>query len=220
MATNRNIQYINKDFGQLRQALINYAKTYFPTTYNDFSPTSPGMMFMEMAAYVGDVLNFYLDTQIQETYLEYTRETQNLYNLAYMFGYKPNVTGVASTNIDFYQQIPADPITGNPDWSYTLVIEPNSVVTSNINSNLKFLVQDKIDFSVSSSTNPTEINVYSYAGTQPTYYLLKKTAPAISATINVTTFTFGAPVEFDTVVINAQNIIKILDIFDSDGNEW
>jgi len=79
MATNRNIQYINKDFGQLRQALINYAKTYFPTTYNDFSPTSPGMMFMEMAAYVGDVLNFYLDTQIQETYLEYTRESQNLY---------------------------------------------------------------------------------------------------------------------------------------------
>ena len=220
MATNRNIQYINKDFGQLRQALINYAKTYFPTTYNDFSPTSPGMMFMEMAAYVGDVLNFYLDTQIQETYLEYTRESQNLYNLAYMFGYKPNVTGVASTNIDFYQQIPADPITGNPDWSYTLVIEPNSVVTSNINSNLKFLIQDKIDFSVSSSTNPTEINVYSYAGTQPTYYLLKKTAPAISSTINVTSFTFGAPVEFDTVVINVQNIIKILDIFDSDGNEW
>jgi hypothetical protein len=220
MATNRNIQYINKDFGQLRQALINYAKTYFPTTYNDFSPTSPGMMFMEMAAYVGDVLNFYLDTQIQETYLEYTRESQNLYNLAYMFGYKPNVTGVASTNIDFYQQIPADPVTGNPDWSYTLVIEPNSVVTSNINSNLKFLIQDKIDFSVSSSTNPTEINVYSYAGTQPTYYLLKKTAPAISSTINVTSFTFGAPVEFDTVVINVQNIIKILDIFDSDGNEW
>jgi hypothetical protein len=220
MATNRNIQYINKDFGQLRQALINYAKTYFPTTYNDFSPTSPGMMFMEMAAYVGDVLNFYLDTQIQETYLEYTRESQNLYNLAYMFGYKPNVTGVASTNIDFYQQIPADPITGNPDWSYTLIIEPNSVVTSNINSNLKFLVQDKIDFSVSSSTNPTEINVYSYAGTQPTYYLLKKTAPAISSTINVTSFTFGAPIEFDTVVINVQNIIKILDIFDSDGNEW
>ena len=220
MATNRNIQYMNKDFGQLRQALINYAKTYFPTTYNDFSPTSPGMMFMEMAAYVGDVLNFYLDTQIQETYLEYTRESQNLYNLAYMFGYKPNVTGVASTNIDFYQQIPANPITGNPDWSYTLVIEPNSVVTSNINSNLKFLIQDKIDFSVSSSTNPTEINVYSYAGTQPTYYLLKKTAPAISSTINVTSFTFGAPVEFDTVVINVQNIIKILDIFDSDGNEW
>jgi hypothetical protein len=121
---------------------------------------------------------------------------------------------------DAYFAVPADPITGNPDWSYTLVIEPNSVVTSNINSNLKFLIQDKIDFSVSSSTNPTEINVYSYAGTQPTYYLLKKTAPAISSTINVTSFTFGAPVEFDTVVINVQNIIKILDIFDSDGNEW
>ena len=96
MATKRNIQYINKDFTELRASLVNYAKTYFPTTYNDFTPASPGMMFMEMAAYVGDVLSFYLDNQFQETYLQYARQTNNLYELAYMFGYKPNVTQVAT----------------------------------------------------------------------------------------------------------------------------
>jgi hypothetical protein len=220
MATNRNIQYINKDFGQIRQALINYSKTYFPTTYNDFTEASPGMMFMEMAAYVGDVISFYLDNQIQETYLQYTREPANLFNLAYMLGYKPNVTGVATCDIDFYQQIPANPVNGNPDWAYTLVVEQNSVVGANNNSNISFLVQDKVDFSVSSSNDPTEISVFTYVGTQPSYYLLKKTAKAISATINTTTFSFGNPQEFATVVINDEQLIGILDVFDSDGNEW
>jgi hypothetical protein len=220
MATNRNIQYINKDFGQIRQALINYSKTYFPTTYNDFTEASPGMMFMEMAAYVGDVISFYLDNQIQETYLQYTREPANLFNLAYMLGYKPNVTGVASCDIDFYQQLPANPVTGDPDWSYTLVVEQNSVVSANNNSNISFLVQDKVDFSVSSSNNPTEISIFTYTGTQPSYYLLKKTAKSISATINTTTFSFGTPQEFATVVINDEQLIGVLDIFDSDGNQW
>ena len=220
MSTNRNIQYINKDFGQIRQALINYSKTYFPTTYNDFTEASPGMMFMEMAAYVGDVISFYLDNQIQETYLQYTREPANLFNLAYMLGYKPNVTGVATCNIDFYQQLPANPVDGNPDWSYTLIVQQNSVVSDNNNSNISFLVQDKVDFSVSSSNNPTEISVFTFSGTQPSYYLLKKSVRAISATINTTTFSFGIPQEFSTVVINDEQLVGILDIFDSDGNEW
>ena len=70
MAEERNIKYINKDFNDFRSQLVEYAKNYFPNTYNDFSPTSPGMMFMEMAAYVGDVLSFYQDIQLQETFLQ------------------------------------------------------------------------------------------------------------------------------------------------------
>jgi hypothetical protein len=108
--------------------LIDYAKTYFPTTYNDFSPSSPGMMFMEMAAYVGDILSFYLDNQIQENFLQYARQTNNLYELAYMFGYKPNVTQVASAPIDFYQQVPAK-LSGStyiPDFDYSLFINQNA----------------------------------------------------------------------------------------------
>ena len=88
----RDIRYINKDFSQFRQTLIDYSKTYFPTTFTDFSPSSPGMMFMEQAAYVGDVLSFYTDTQIQETFLQYAKQQNNLYELAYMFGYKPRAT--------------------------------------------------------------------------------------------------------------------------------
>ena len=223
MAIRRNIQYINKDFTELRASLINYARTYFPTTYNDFSPASPGMMFMEMAAYVGDVLSFYMDNQIQETFLQYARQTNNLYELAYMFGYKPNVTQVATTYINFYQQVPAKPSgsTFVPDFDYALYVEPNSTVTQNLTNAISFLVQDPVDFSVSSSSDPTEVTVYEISGTTPTYFLLKKVRKAISANINTTQFSFGLPTQFPTVEINTNKIVGILDIIDSNtGDKW
>jgi hypothetical protein len=223
MATKRNIQYINRDFTELRASLVDYAKTYFPTTYTDFSPTSPGMMFMEMAAYVGDVLSFYMDNQIQENFLQYARQTNNLYELAYMFGYKPNVTQVATTYIDFYQQVPAIS-SGSvlvPDFSYSLLIPESSTVASTLSPSVSFLIQDPIDFSVSSSGDPTEITVYEVDGSgNPLYFLLKKARKAISSTINTTTFSFGVPTQFTTVDINADNIVGILDITDTNGNTW
>jgi hypothetical protein len=222
MATKRkNIQYINRDFSEIRASLVDFSRTYYPTTYNDFSPTSPGMMFMEMAAYVGDVLSFYLDNQIQETYLQYARQTNNLYELAYMFGYKPNVTQVATTNIDFYQQVPSI-LSGSsyvPDFTYSLFINQNAQVQSPLNTSTTFLIEDPIDFSVSSSGDPTEISIFSISSGNPTYFLLKKSRKAISAKINTTQFSFGAPIPFSTVEINTSNIVGVLDVIDSETNE-
>jgi hypothetical protein len=222
MATKRkNIQYINRDFSEIRASLVDFSRTYYPTTYNDFSPTSPGMMFMEMAAYVGDVLSFYLDNQIQETYLQYARQTNNLYELAYMFGYKPNVTQVATTNIDFYQQVPSI-LSGSsyvPDFNYSLFINQNAQVQSPLNTSTTFLIEDPIDFSVSSSGDPTEISIFSISSGNPTYFLLKKSRKAISAKINTTQFSFGAPIPFSTVEINTSNIVGVLDVIDSETNE-
>jgi len=218
----RDIRYINRDFNDFRSALIEYSKTYFPDTYNDFTTTSTGMLFMEMASYVGDVLSFYIDNQIQETFIQYARQSQNLYNLAYLLGYRPKVTTAASVDIDFYQQLPAK-LSGSitvPDFDYCLIIPENTQVTSNANPNIKFLIQDKIDFSSSSSIDPTEISVYQIAGSQPTYYLLKKTRQAISATINSAAFTFASPVKFDIRNINANDIIGVLDATDNNGNTW
>jgi hypothetical protein len=222
MAIRRNIQYINKDFTELRASLVNYARTYFPTTYNDFSPSSPGMMFIEMAAYVGDVMSFYLDNQIQETYLQYARQTNNLYELAYMFGYKPNVTQVATVDVDFYQQVPAIFTNGSfqPDFTYALYIPENTTVVSSASGSIPFIIQDPVDFSVSSSGDPTEITVYSVTGATVNYFLLRKTRKSISSTITTTSFTFTTPQQFETVEISSPNIVGILDIIDSDGNEW
>ena len=220
MAQARDIKYLNKDFSDFRSALVDYSKTYFPTTYTDFSEASPGMMFMEMASYIGDVLSFYQDNQIQETFTQYARRFENLFDLAYVMGYKPQVTGVATVNLDFYQTVPA--LSDQPDYNYALLINENAQIGSLDNSNVSFLTEDTIDFTVSSSQDPTEITVYTVDGSNnPTTYLLKKTRKAISSTVNTTTISAGStPQEFFTTTINAPNIVGILDIVDSDGNVW
>ena len=216
----QDIKYLNRDFSSFRQRLIEYTKTYFPNTYTDFSPTSPGMMVMEQSAYVGDVLSFYLDNQIQENFIQYAQQTNNLYELSYMFGYRPKTTSAAQTTIDIYQQLPAISIGGGdvaPDYSYALTVGENTPISAN---GLSFLIQDKVDFATSSSQDPTEVSIYQIAGGVPQYYLLKKSRKAMSAAIKSTTFSFSDPQQFATVNINDSSIIKILDVVDSDGNIW
>jgi len=224
MATlNRNITYTNRDFNTFRNALIDYSKTYFPNTYNDFSTDSTGMLFIEMASYVGDVLSFYLDNQIQETFIQYARQESNLFDLAYMLGYKPKVTTAATVDISLYQQLPSKLDSSGafvPDFDYCLKIPNNFQITSNANADIKFIIEDVCDFSVSSSQDPTDISIYSLSGTNPDRFLLKKTRKAISGTIKSTTFTFTTPVKYSSVNINDSQIINVLDCFDSQGNEW
>ena len=215
----RDISYLNKDFGDFRNQLINFSKTYFPTTYTDFSPASPGMMFMEQASYVGDVLSFYLDNQLQETFIQYARQTNNLFDLAYMFGYTPKVTSLSSTELDIFQIVPAKTVgTGSqPDFSYALDFPENTEVTGDGQT---FTIQDNIDFTVSSSQDPTLVTIAQVNGATPTYYLLNKKRNATSGDIQTTTFSFGTHQEFPTVDLQGENIAQILDVFDSDGNEW
>ena len=220
---NKAVTYLNKDFNTFRQALIDFAKTYYPSTYNDFSAASPGTMLIEMASYVGDVLSYYVDSQIQENFLQYAKQRNNLYTLAYMFGYKPKVTNAAVTNVDIYQIVPAK-TTGSvvtPDFDYSLIIQEGSQLQSNSNSDVVFYINDKVDFSLSGSYSPTSASIYSVDNNNvPTFYLLKKSVEALSGTPKSTTFTFGAPASFPTVIIEDTNIIEITSVSDSDGNVW
>jgi len=221
MATqNKDITYINKDFNNIRSQLINFSQTYFPNTYTDFSPASPGMMFIEQAAYVSDVLSFYLDNQIQETYLQYARNFDNLYDLAYMFSYKPKTTGLAIVDVDFYQQLPAKTVGSEtvPDFNYALRVLENTSVSSD--SGVKFITQDPIDFTVSSSSDPTTLSIAQVNNGEPTYYLLKKTRKAVSGNILSKSYNLGAYQEFPTIELTGNNLANILSITDSDNNEY
>ena len=171
---NKDITYINKDFNDIRAQLINFSQTYFPNTYTDFSPASPGMMFMEQAAYVSDVLSFYLDNQIQETYLQYARQFDNLYDLAYMFSYKPKVTGLAVVDVDVYQQIPSKVVGSEtvPDFDYALEIPQNTLVSST--NGTQFTIQESINFSVSSSIDPTVTSISQISSRRTNLLSLKK----------------------------------------------
>jgi hypothetical protein len=217
---NRDIKYLNRDFSSFRSRLIEYTKTYFPKTYQDFSPSSPGMLMIEQAAYVGDVLSYYLDNQFQENFIQYAQQANNVFELAYMFGYKPKVTSTSQTEIEIFQQVPAKNISGNyfPDLDYAIKIPENS--TFSTIDNVGFIMEDLVDFSVSSSQDPTEVSIYQTSNGIPLYYLLKKTRKIISSTIKSQEFNFGDPIPFQTININESNIIKILDITDSEGNTW
>ena len=217
---NKDISYINKDFNDVKSQLINFSQTYFPNTYTDFSPSSPGMMFIEQAAYVSDVLSFYLDNQIQETYLQYARQTDNLYDLAYMFSYRPKATGLAYVDLDLYQQVPSkvDGAKVVPDYNYSILIGENTTISTQDGSS--FILDQSVDFSTSSSSDPTEVSISQISGGEPTYYLLKKTRKGSSGTINTLSFTMGAYQPFPTLSIDASDIGGIIDIIDSDGNQY
>lgn len=223
MDNTKDIKYINKDFTDFKSTLIEYAKSYFPTAYNDFSSASPGTMFIEMAAYVGDVLSFYVDNQLQETFLEYAKQKENLYSLAYMLGYKPKVTSAATVDLDIYQIVPSKGSSSNktPDYDYALIISEGMQVNSSITRNTPFLVPEKVNFTISSSVDPTDISIYSFDGSgDPLFYLLKKTTKALSGEVKTKTFSYGTAEKFITSVIEDTNIIEIIDVVDSDGNVW
>ena len=218
---NKNITYLNKDFNTFRAALIEYAKAYYPQSYNDFSTSSPGTMFIEMASYVGDVLSFYLDNQVQENFLEYAKQTNNLYTLAYMMGYRPKVTSAAMVTLDVYQQIPASGSSYAPDFNYAMIIEEGMQVRSNINTSNFFYCPNRIDFNLSSSIDPTEISVYTTSGGNPQTYLLKKSTVAMSGEIKTTNLSFGAAERFPIRTIQDSNIIEILNVYDQvTGFKW
>jgi hypothetical protein len=139
-----------------------------------------------------------------------------------MFGYKPKATTAAQVTIELFQQVPSKLVGGNyiPDFDYALTVGVNSTIASSLNSNISFLIEDSCDFSVSSSLDPTTIQIYQVAGNNPEYFLLTKKRNAISANINTETFTFTTPQQFQTIDITANNIMGVLDIVDSDGNTW
>jgi hypothetical protein len=220
---NKNIKYLNKDFSSLRNKLITFAKDYYPQTYTDFSQNSPGMMFVEMAAYVGDILSLYQDSQILEIFPQYARLKKNLLLHSYNSFYFPKVTTVATTNIDIFQLVPASSSNGDiiPDYNYCLNIEENTQVQSSENSQINFIIPDKIDFSISSSQDPTEISVYSLNNSnEPDFYLLKKTKKSFSGTYKTKEIEIDELVRFRTINLSDEKIVKIVDITDSDNNKW
>jgi len=212
MAQERIVKYINKNFDDFRTQLIEYARSYFPDTYNDFDSTSPGMMFIEMAAYVGDVLSFYQDTQLQETFLTYAKDPKNLFNLAYMMGYTPKVTGVSEVELTVSQTIAADG-SYNPTWANAAAIPANSIVKSSDTSATNFIIPDPIDFQFSSSFNPTTVEIATLdSSNNPATFKLTKKVKAFSGEVKSKTFSVSNAEKFKTLTITDDKIVQVLEV--------
>ena len=223
MDTVKDVKYLNKDFGQFRKNLIEFTKQYFPNQYTDFNESSPGMLFLELSAYVGDVLSFYTDTNLKESILSQAQERGNIINLANMLGYKPMNSVSAQVKLNVFQLIPAkgSGVNNKPNYDFALSIAPGLVVKQEVGS-AEFRTIDVVDFNLSSSISPTEVTIYEVdpSTNEPVYYLLKKQAQAISGNKKTKTFKFESAKSYDKIVLPESNIIEIISVTEADGDNW
>jgi hypothetical protein len=185
----KQVNYLNKDFSDFRDNLIEFAKVYFPNTYNDFNESSPGMMFIEMAAYVGDVLSYYIDSSFRESLLVYAEEKRNIYSIAQSFGYKPKVTSPSTSVLDVFQTVPT--LNGNPDLRYALTVNAGTAVTATSNGTT-FRTLEDVNFNFSSSFSPRETSIFESESGTVTKYLLKKQVKVESGNITTEFFSFNS----------------------------
>jgi hypothetical protein len=215
----RTLNYLGKDFDSFKKNLIDYAKTYFPNVYSDFNEASPGMVFIEQAAALGDVLAFYQDTQLKESMLAHATERKNVLALAQSMGYKPKVSSPAITTITLYQLVPAKGAPNyEPDSAYYLKIKDGMEIESSTNSSITFITTDVVDFA---NETDREIDVYERdANGVPLQYLITKKAKAISAREVETTVSFGAYEEYPIINLDDTNIIQITNVTSINGTKW
>jgi len=226
---NNRINYYNRDFSSIRNDLVNYAKSYFPYYANDFTEASPSMMFVDLVSYVGDILSFYIDKQIQETFITTATDRENIIQLANFLGYNHKTTTPSSVTLTVSQLLPAK--VGAPDeadFNYGLVIKEGSIISTNDGSGISFRTLTDLNFSLpiaptSSDGMPTSNypTIFETVGNTPLYYLIKKEVNASSAFLATETFYFPQNTEPNpSIKINRTNVIEILDVTDSDGNVW
>jgi hypothetical protein len=223
METKKDISYLGKDFGHFKRNLIDFTKQYFPQSYTDFNESSPGSLFIEMASYVGDVLSYYADNNLKESFLHQSVEKSNIFDIARTLGYKVKNVVPAAVKLDVFQLLPAigTGVNVRPDYNYALKIRDGLQVKQE-NGPAIFRTVDSIDFSFSSSYNPSDVTVYETSDTTklPTYYLIKKQINAISGEVKTATFDFSTPIPYDKIVLADINVMDIISIEESDGDNW
>lgn len=216
----KDVSYLAKNFSEYRQNLIEFAKSYYPNTYSDFNEASPGMMFIEMAAYVGDVMSFYIDNQFKENLLLFAKERNNVVSISQALGYKPKLTATATVTADIYQMVPALGSSFNyePDKKFFLRILPSSKFSTNTLPTQNFRSVDVVNFS-----DPTDrtIRVLARDGSNaPTMYVVSKKINLVSADVKTATFSFGSAQKFAKIELTDSNVISVTSVQDSDGNLW
>lgn len=215
----KQINYLSKTFGEFRQNLIEFTKSYYPNTYSDFNETSPGMLFIELASYLGDVLSFYIDNQFKENLLAYAEQPENVITIAQFLGYKPKLVSPATVTATIYQLAPAINDNGVyvPDPKFLLKLGAGSLFTTNTQNAVQFRLVRDVDFADTTAENYI-INAFN-AGL-PENFIVTKEVELVAAVEKTTTFSFGSAQKFTSIALPEENVIGITNVVDSDGNKW
>ena len=217
MATKRApIKYTSREFDTIKTELLKYAKINYPEKYQDFSEASFGSMVFDSVAYVGDMLSFYLDYQVNELFLDTATEYDNVIKLGAQLGYRyegrPSSTGI----LDVFCLVPANSLGLGPDENYMPIVESGASVSSL--GGASFMTVSDIRFDDSSS----EVIVAKVNDTTgiPTHYAVKTSVEVISGEILSIKKSMGAYEKFKKIKISNSDVAEIISVVDSAGREY
>lgn len=210
------IKYTSRDFSTIRKDLIDYAKRYYPDSYNDFTQASFGSMTIDTVAYVGDILSFYLDYQVNESFLDTATEYDNVLRLAKQRGYKFKGADTTTGFVSFYAIVPANSTGLGVDTRYIPILKKNSIVAST--GGASFILLDDVRFD-----HPGSYVVAARTDEStgiPTHYAIKSSGKVISGIFGAETVTIGSFEKFRKIKLNNSTVVEIISVFDSEGHEY
>jgi hypothetical protein len=211
------VNYLNKDFNSLKKNLITFARENFPNANQDFNDASSAGMLVEMVAYAGDVLSFYIDHAFNEQFIDTAVETTNVQRLARKYGYKPQGPSPSVALCKFYVELPVDPTDSTqPDLTTGFRMRPGSIFTSN--SNIDFNLINTIDFTnlVGATLFQGELD----SAGNPVTYIVEKEGFCISGAVKTINIAVGGFQQFRELTIPTRDITSIISVFDTSGNQY
>lgn len=210
------INYTNREFQGIRKDLLQIAERHYPDTFQDFSQASFGSIMVDNLAYVADQLSFYLDYNVNETFLDTAYQYENIIRHGRTLGYKEN--GRASTfgKVALYVLVPASPTGLGPDRRYIPILKKGSSFSSD--TGLNYVLTENVDFSepktqvIAAKSNTTT--------GAPTFYAIKTYGNVVSGRFGSERVVVGAYERFKTITLSKTNISEIISVFDEQGNEY
>ena len=217
-----NVSYTSKDFSTIKADLIEYTKAYFPDTYKDFNETSPGMMLIELASYVGDVLSYYIDYNYKESLLTTATERKNVIRLAEFLGYKTTPITPSIVRLRVTTDVDAD-ADGNLDTNASVIQNPirsGLQIQSTNNSELIFETLGEVDFGITQEGTPDNEAINFNSEGIVTEYRLTRFVEAISGETKTKSFNVTSPTKFLELDLGVENVVEILDVRDSSNAKY
>jgi len=209
------VKYINRDFESIKQDLVNYAKVYYPETFRDFNEASFGALMLDMVAYVGDMLSFYVDYQTNESYLDSAIETKNVVKQAKQMGFKYPGTPASTGVVTLYATIQATSAGSGPDTTAIPILMRGTTFTSN--SGATFTLLEDVDFS---NTKVEQVVATVNSDGQPTSYALRASGQVVSGRVASEIVDVGPYEKFKKIALAGENITEILSVHDFEGHEY
>lgn len=223
----RQRNYLARDFDGFRSVLLDYARQYYPDRIQDFSESSIGGLFLDMAAYVGDNMSFYMDHLYNELNSDTVVETENIERVLRNSGIK--ITGASSSTVevDFYVEVPViNDGTLRPEPSLIPTILAETLVSSNngitfrLLEDVKFWKSDPATGEISVDSSTVEILNGRRIGGNVVSKVLKKKGICVSGDQRTESFDIGDFVQFRRISLEEPDITQIISVVDGLGNVY